>query len=434
MNNRALLIGLGVLGVILILCIGAITVGIAGYFLIRDSETTSVQTASVIQQADQVSENQGILVAEVAPESPADRAGLVRGDIIIEINGEEMVDNLAYRAFVENISVGDRVEMRVLHGDEVRQLDLTVEERNGALYLGIETCQFTLGGQKILHPQIGVGVLVTEVIVESPAEDAGLEVGDQIISVSGVEINQENPLDEIIAGYQPGDQILLDVESENGITEEIKVTLGEHPDDTDQAYLGIKYLPAISATFEEQEFYRNLPFGPGFLLPEEQEDWMPFERGFVFPFGLPDGYEYALIVYEVEPDSPAANAGLKRTDLILDLGGKPVQSLDSFVSEIQSLSPGDEIDLKIYRFGENETLDITITLAENPDNPGTTYLGVRVTGISGSSEFDFDQDGESDSSPQHPFFKLNPFRKDSPNFPEEMLPDFLKDWLQREDL
>lgn len=435
MNKRALFIGLGVLGIVLIVCFGTVVVGAAAFFLISDRESVSAQTVFEIQVDEPIQDSHGMLVSGVVPGSPADEAGLTRGDIIYKINGESVGDeDDDFSTLLEEFSSGDRLRMSILHGDEMREINLVVGERNGSPYLGIEICQSDFDRRTMILPQAVRGVIVTEVVTNSPAESAGLEVGDRITSFDGVEIDADNPLTDIISEYQPGDQVVLDVQRVQGTTDEIIVVLGENPYEPSKAYLGITFYPAFSGELSEQDFHHIFPFDKEFQVPEGKWDWMPFERGFGFPFSFPSEYDRGLIIYQVIPDSPADISGLTRGDLILELNGAPIISSEQFTEEIQSTTPGDEITLKIYRIREQETIEITVTLEENPDNPGKTYLGVSIFEIAGESISDGEEDGGFNLRKLLPFSRLNPLRWNNPYIPEETVPDLFKDILPKQDL
>ncbi len=72
------------------------------------------------------------------------------------------------------------------------------------------------------------GAEVREVVVDSPADDAGLERGDVITRVNGRTVNEARPLTERILTYEPGDEVELTV-LRAGEELFIDVELGERP-------------------------------------------------------------------------------------------------------------------------------------------------------------------------------------------------------------
>jgi S1-C subfamily serine protease len=114
-------------------------------------------------------------------------------------------------------------------------------------YIGVTT--------QALYPQLAdrlevdadTGALIAEVVPGSPADEAGLEGGDQetrfqgaqitvggdvIVSVDGERLVEEADLARFIAAKSPGDTVNLEVIRDDGDTEDLEVTLGERPEQT----------------------------------------------------------------------------------------------------------------------------------------------------------------------------------------------------------
>ena len=111
-------------------------------------------------------------------------------------------------------------------------------------YIGVTT----QGLYPQLADELGIdsdsGALIAEVVPGSPADDAGLEGGDQeerfqgaqvtiggdvIVSVDGQDLVEEADLARIIALKSPGDTVTLEVIHDGGDSEDVDVTLGERP-------------------------------------------------------------------------------------------------------------------------------------------------------------------------------------------------------------
>lgn len=90
--------------------------------------------------------------------------------------------------------------------------------------------------------------------------------------------------------------------------------------------------------------------------------------------------EHGVLVMEVLNDTPAAVAGLEVCDVITHIDGKAVEDAESLVDAIAGHAPGDEVTLTVFKPGEGETAEITVTLTEHPDDEAQGYLGVRVGG------------------------------------------------------
>jgi membrane-associated protease RseP (regulator of RpoE activity) len=93
------------------------------------------------------------------------------------------------------------------------------------------------------------GVLIEWVEPDGPADKAGLREGDVITSVDGQPVDEDHPLDRHIRRYDPGDRVEITYWRENR-EHTVRVRLGEHPDDKDVAYLGIRFMPLYMPRFE----------------------------------------------------------------------------------------------------------------------------------------------------------------------------------------
>jgi membrane-associated protease RseP (regulator of RpoE activity) len=94
------------------------------------------------------------------------------------------------------------------------------------------------------------GALIEWVEPDSPADEAGLRAGDVITAVDDRAIDEDHPLDKRIRRYDPGDRVEITYWREDR-EHTVQVRLGEHPDDEDVAYLGIRFVPLYMRRFEE---------------------------------------------------------------------------------------------------------------------------------------------------------------------------------------
>jgi serine protease Do len=112
-------------------------------------------------------------------------------------------------------------------------------------------------------------------------------------------------------------------------------------------------------------------------------------------FGIPAN-THGVAISQVVNDSPAAKAGLKAGDVILEVDGKPVEDVNSFRLEIAGFAPGTTVHLRINRNGETMNVPVTLTTfdldAENkggnePNLPSGgekgALKGLSVQGLSG---------------------------------------------------
>ncbi|HEA65002.1 MAG TPA: PDZ domain-containing protein, partial [Candidatus Aminicenantes bacterium] len=92
------------------------------------------------------------------------------------------------------------------------------------------------------------------------------------------------------------------------------------------------------------------------------------------------------IIGEVERDTPAAKAGLKKYDVIIEVNGKPVKDHHDLMFKIAEIEPGEKTEVKVIRDGKEKI--ITVTLAERPSDgeqeafaASEKDLGINITTI-----------------------------------------------------
>jgi len=114
------------------------------------------------------------------------------------------------------------------------------------------------------------------------------------------------------------------------------------------------------------------------------------EKAFVgiYPGDIGDyekaGVEYGIQVFGIVDDSPAAEAGMQKDDIILELDGNKLFNYDQFTKMLKLYKPGQKVKLKIYRDGEYKTLKLTLANKEDfePKPEYKAYLGVYLTDLS----------------------------------------------------
>jgi membrane-associated protease RseP (regulator of RpoE activity) len=90
-------------------------------------------------------------------------------------------------------------------------------------------------------PPMGMrSALVTQVLPDTPAEEAGLRAGDIITAVDRTPVDANHDLADVVAQYEPGDRVTLTI-WRGGQSETIRVELGDNPDARGKPYLGIRY-------------------------------------------------------------------------------------------------------------------------------------------------------------------------------------------------
>jgi serine protease Do len=305
----------------------------------------------------------GVVVASVEADGPADKAGIVRGDVLLEVDGQWLENTADLVSVLGDIEAGSEIKVVVLHGDEQRTVSLTSGDQNGRAYLGLTPCGGSVAGstaQQIAPGELVTGAVIVEVTAGSPAEQAGLQAGDIITAVDGQPVDAENDLASRITAHQPGDTVSLTVERSGEEARDVSVTLGAQAEDENAAYLGVRYTSSLPGT-------QGMPFQPFRSFPFGE-----------LPFSSPEGDISGVIVQQVVEGSPAEAAGLQAGDVITALDGNPVESAQALTESIAGHTPGDVVTLTVVHLNDGNERQVEVTLAAHPDDSSKAYLGVYL--------------------------------------------------------
>jgi len=154
--------------------------------------TTVQKITPDIAESLGLKESNGALVADVVKGSPAERAGIKTGDIIVEFNRKEIKDSADLPAVVARISPGTTVPLKVLRDGKPVSLPITVGEmKENEIVAGGQEGDLGLTVQPVtpeIAQSLGLnraeGIVVTEVSPGSAAEEAGLRSGDVITQIN----------------------------------------------------------------------------------------------------------------------------------------------------------------------------------------------------------------------------------------------------------
>jgi M6 family metalloprotease-like protein len=148
-----------------------------------------------------------LAVAEVQPGSPADKAGLKKGDVVSTLGGYTVTRTDAFRELVQVHSPGEAVKIAIVRDGKPLELTATLVALSKPLKLGAE--RVTIGVQVVDAKEPEEGTPVERVSPNSPAADAGLKVGDVILKIEGNPVRRAVQLADALAERKAGDVMTL---------------------------------------------------------------------------------------------------------------------------------------------------------------------------------------------------------------------------------
>jgi membrane-associated protease RseP (regulator of RpoE activity) len=244
----------------------------------------------------------------------------------------------------------------------------------GGGFLGVQTQEITRENFSKYGLGEVRGVGVEKVIENSPAAQAGVQNGDVIVRFNGEEITSTRKLTRLISEVAPDHQVKLTI-ARGGSEREITVTVGKRmlPKIQDGVFemrippvgeMPMKIQVPITPRVGQMSQVRPFPQvgeGKDFLVFGGERRQIgagltPLSKQLAEYFGINEGR--GLLVNDVHADSPAAKAGLKAGDVIVEVEGKEVKGLGDFIRAVNEKKEGD-VNLTIVRDRNRQTVRVT---------------------------------------------------------------------------
>jgi serine protease Do len=183
----------------------------------------------------------GVVVDSVQSGTPADRAGLKRGDVLQSVNGQAVHSGDELVSIVSDTDIGKKLHLDYLREGRHASVDVEVADRNGILgesgglaggeenpnhgsgnvgALGLVVMNLTPDQAREIASQLHLdaqqGVIVSEVHEAGFASDLGVERGDVILSVNRQPVASVDDFNRLAAGLKSGMDVVLLVARRNG--------------------------------------------------------------------------------------------------------------------------------------------------------------------------------------------------------------------------
>ncbi len=199
-------------------------------------------TPSLRQEYD-LGDRNGLLITEVIPNSPADDAGLEEDDVILKYDGHAVEIAEAFSRMVRETTPGTKVELVIWRDGEEKKITVTIEKMKrrrptfirsdgvhiimGRAQLGVRVQELNADLARYFDVAPNSGVLILEVLEDSPAASAGLKAGDVIVKVDDEPVRDPEALTDLLEDYEDGDVVTVEY-VRRGQTGRVEVELEDH--------------------------------------------------------------------------------------------------------------------------------------------------------------------------------------------------------------
>ncbi len=200
---------------------GRVTRGSIGVTFVEDRDTNPITLKHL-------GAPYGVVIEDVAPESPAEKAGLKAGDVITSVNGKPVKTGNDLVNPIAQATIGSKVKLSYVRDRQEKEASATVEDRTrvfpdraGRLgdqpgeaapsEFGLRVEEFTPARASRAGIEFTKGVLVAGVDPASFAEDIGLQQDDIITEVNREPVSSMSEYRKAVAKLKPGDNVVFKV-------------------------------------------------------------------------------------------------------------------------------------------------------------------------------------------------------------------------------
>ncbi len=199
----------------------------------------------------ELSVDKGVLVTYVINDSPADEAGIKKGDVILKYEGRSVRYSDELIEYVRKTPPGEKAKIEIDRNGKSKKFEVTIERNKSKIvlqrfgdrghgftfhsndsesgFLGVDMYDLTDGLREYFKVEEDEGVLVVNVIEDSPAEKAGFKSGDVIVKVDKRVIEDSGDLRKAISRHEPDEKVKIEYIRDKKKSSKT-VTLGERED------------------------------------------------------------------------------------------------------------------------------------------------------------------------------------------------------------
>lgn len=214
----------------------------------------------------------GVKLAVVAENSPAAKAGLKAGDVIVKGDGKELKTYFQLLDLLRRHKASDKVTFDVRRDKETKSFTVTLARRPD------EAPGRPMPASSDFRLEDAMGsVRVAEVAPKGLAEQAGLKVGDVIQEIDGKKVKSRRELFEVLSQHNPGDKVKVKV-LRGKETKELTLTVGRGsrigrggPPDTRRPYSS--YLGGQRPNVQDEQGPEGFQYGGVYKSTDDGETW-----------------------------------------------------------------------------------------------------------------------------------------------------------------
>jgi serine protease Do len=224
------------------------------------------------------------------------------------------------------------------------------EEKTKRGWLGVYVQDITKEIKEAMDLKSEIGVLVRDVVEDSPAEEAGIKREDVIQIFDGKKVDDSDELIRLVRRTSPGDKVDVLI-VRDGKEKTVSVVLGKMPRDDLRM---LKLIPG-SEDLKFKPYSYRFSISSGGRIGVKVQDLNEQLGDY---FGVKDGQ--GALITEADQERSAYKAGLRAGDVIVEVDGDKIEDVDDLRDEISARKEGDKVEIKVIRDRQPKTFTVEV--------------------------------------------------------------------------
>jgi len=217
-------------------------------------------------------------------------------------------------------------------------------------WLGVSVQELTPSLRETMKVGNRTGLLITDVVRNSPADDANLREEDVLLSFDGKAVEKADDFTQLVRNTPPDKKVKVKI-MRNGEERELEVTIGARRSESSArsfSWSGSGHSPDVFWVGDRAHL--------GVQVQDLNRDLAPY-------FKVEE--KSGVLVLSVSDASPAEKAGLKAGDVITRLGDEKITDADDLVTALRDYEGGDKAKVEYVRQGKSANVEVEFENTEN---------------------------------------------------------------------
>ena len=291
----------------------------------------------------------GIIVNGVIDDTPAQEAGMLSKDIILEMDGTKIFNHDQFTKMLKMYKPGQKVKFKIYRDGDEKTIKLTLANKADfepkpeyKAYLGVYLSDMDEKDYEKKGLNTNYGVLISDIVKEGPSAEAGILGGDILLDLDGQHVYTPDQISKMLEGMEPDQSVTADI-FRDGEYKTFTIVLGKKE--------------VSKAFFGEFDWFEKPSNVYVWNYKDKNGKWLGLQVDEIDDDGL--------VIEKIYEGSPAEGSLLQEKDIIVKINGISVDDVEDISGILDEVEIDAEVVVEVLRDGE--ILNVTTTVGEKSD-------------------------------------------------------------------